>query len=80
MSQKHHNQKKFGEKRVYFSLQVTVPHEGQQGTQDRNLEAGTEAGIILSSLLDMICSACSVTQLRTASQAKKPVEFVMHLC
>ena len=38
-------QKQLGEERVYFSLQFISPclREARQGSQDKNLEAGTEA-------------------------------------
>lgn len=42
---KHHNQKQFGEEKVYFRSQfIAHPKEKlREGTQDRSLEAGIEA-------------------------------------
>ena len=41
---KHHGQKKFGEEKVYFDLQLeTIIKEVRAGTQGGNPEAGTEA-------------------------------------
>lgn len=38
-----HDQKQLAQKRVCFILKLTVYHEGEPRTRDRNLKAGTEA-------------------------------------
>ena len=44
---KHHGQKQCGEKRIYYTLQLSghtpSPREASAGTQGRNLDAETEA-------------------------------------
>ena len=60
---KHHDQKQVGEERVYASTS-TVHHlkkSGKEFKQDRNQEAGADAGAMEGAayqLAPMACSAC----------------------
>jgi hypothetical protein len=49
-------------------LQLIIK-EVREGTEDRNLEAGTEGHeeVLLTGLLPMTCSACSLIPPRTTS-------------
>jgi hypothetical protein len=66
---KHHDQRQLGEERACFSLQLSgrAPSlkELREGTQGRNLEAGTEAEARTLFTCSMACPACFCMESRT---------------